>query len=78
MSRDPLRNLTIVVVEDHDDARRYLDLFLNQMGANVVVARNRRRVYRQCRLGSKASRQQNITVRIWWCPTLKYAWNGRF
>jgi two-component system chemotaxis sensor kinase CheA len=40
MLRDPLRNLTIVLVEDHDDARRYLDLFLNQMGTNVVVARN--------------------------------------
>ena len=34
-----LSNLTIVVLEDHDDAG-YLDLFLNQMGANVVVARN--------------------------------------
>jgi CheY-like chemotaxis protein len=40
MSPDRLSNLTIVVVEDHDDARRYLDLLLNQMGANVVVARN--------------------------------------
>ena len=40
MSPDRLSNLTIVVVEDHDDAQRYLDLFLNQMGANVVVARN--------------------------------------
>jgi CheY-like chemotaxis protein len=27
-------------LEDHDDARRYLGLFFNQMGANVVVARN--------------------------------------
>jgi CheY-like chemotaxis protein len=40
MSPSCLSNLTIVVVEDHDDARRYLGLFLNQMGANVVVARN--------------------------------------
>ena len=40
MSPKRLSNLTIVVVEDHDDARRYLGLFLNQMGANVVVARN--------------------------------------
>ena len=40
MSPNRLSNLTIVVVEDYDDARRYLGLFLNQMGANVVVARN--------------------------------------
>jgi CheY-like chemotaxis protein len=40
MSPSRLSNLTIVVVEDHDDVRRYLGLFLNQMGANVVVARN--------------------------------------
>jgi CheY-like chemotaxis protein len=40
MSPSRLSNLTIVVVEDHDDARRYLGLFLNQMGANVVLARN--------------------------------------
>jgi CheY-like chemotaxis protein len=40
MSPSRLSNLTIVVVEDHDDARRFLGLFLNQMGANVVVARN--------------------------------------
>src|ERR1700730_12564250 len=36
----PLSNLTIVVVEDHDDARRYIGLCLGQLGANVVVARN--------------------------------------
>ena len=36
----PLSNLTIVVVEDHDDARRYIGLFLGQLGANVVVTRN--------------------------------------
>ena len=40
MSPSRLSNLTIVVVEDHDDARRYLGLFLDRMGANVVVTRN--------------------------------------
>jgi CheY-like chemotaxis protein len=28
------------VVEDHNDARRYLELFLGQLGAKVMVARN--------------------------------------
>src|ERR1700756_4486475 len=32
--------LTIIVVEDHDDARRYLGLFLGRLGANVVMAEN--------------------------------------
>ena len=40
MAPNRLNNLTIVVVEDHDDARRYLSLSLNQMGANVVLAKN--------------------------------------
>ena len=40
MSPNRLSNLTIVVVEDHDDARRDLGLFLDRLGANVVVARN--------------------------------------
>ena len=40
MSPNRLSNLTIVVVEDHDDARRYLGLFLDRLGANVVVAGN--------------------------------------
>jgi CheY-like chemotaxis protein len=40
MSPDRLSNLTIVVVEDHDDARRYLGLFLDRLGANVVLASN--------------------------------------
>ena len=40
MSPNRLSNLTIVVVEDHDDARRYLGLFLDRLSANVVVARN--------------------------------------
>jgi CheY-like chemotaxis protein len=33
-------DLTIVIVEDHDDARRYLGLFLEHLGANVLLARN--------------------------------------
>jgi CheY-like chemotaxis protein len=40
MSPNRLSNLTIVVVEDHDDARRYLGIFLDHLGANVVLARN--------------------------------------
>ena len=40
MSPSCLIGLAIVVVEDHDDARRYLDLFLRQFGAKVMVARN--------------------------------------
>jgi CheY-like chemotaxis protein len=40
MSPNRLSNLTIVVVEDHDDARRHLGLFLDRLGAKVVVARN--------------------------------------
>jgi CheY-like chemotaxis protein len=40
MSPDCLADLKIVVVEDHDDARRYLDLFLCQLGAKVMVASN--------------------------------------
>src|ERR1700693_4165038 len=40
MSPSCLADLRIVVVEDHDDARRYLDLFLGQLGAKVMVARN--------------------------------------
>jgi hypothetical protein len=35
-----LSNLTIVVVEDHDDARRYFGLFLDRLGATVVLAKN--------------------------------------
>jgi CheY-like chemotaxis protein len=38
MSPDRLNKLTILVVEDHDDARRYLGLFLGHLGANVVLA----------------------------------------
>jgi CheY-like chemotaxis protein len=40
MSPSCLAGLAIVVVEDHDDARRYLDLFLGQLGAKVMVASN--------------------------------------
>jgi CheY-like chemotaxis protein len=40
MSPSRLNGLAIVVVEDHDDARRYLDLFLRQLGAKVLVAGN--------------------------------------
>jgi CheY-like chemotaxis protein len=36
---NPFNDLTIVVVEDHDDARKYLGLFLDHLGANVVLAR---------------------------------------
>jgi CheY-like chemotaxis protein len=35
-----LKGLAILVVEDHDDARRYVQLFLRHLGANVVGARN--------------------------------------
>ena len=40
MSLSRINGLAIVVVEDHDDARRYLELFLRQLGAKVMVAGN--------------------------------------
>jgi CheY-like chemotaxis protein len=40
MSPNTFSDLTIVVVEDHDDARRYVGLFLDHVGANVLLARN--------------------------------------
>ena len=40
MSPSCLADLRIVVVEDHNDARRYIDLFLGQLGAKVTVASN--------------------------------------
>jgi len=40
MPPNPFSDLTIVVVEDHEDARRYLGLFLDRLGANVLLARN--------------------------------------
>ena len=35
-----LSHLTLVIVEDHDDARNYLALFLTQSGAKVVLAKD--------------------------------------
>ena len=40
MSPNRLSNLTIVVVDDHNDLRRYLGIFLGHLGANVAVAEN--------------------------------------
>jgi CheY-like chemotaxis protein len=40
MSHNPLSNFTIVVVEDHDDTRKFLGNFLGHLGANVRLARN--------------------------------------
>src|SRR6201981_3369182 len=40
MSDSRLSNLTIVVVEDHDDTRRSLGILLGNLEANVVLARN--------------------------------------
>jgi CheY-like chemotaxis protein len=40
MPSDPLRNVVIVVVEDHDDARRYVGIYLRQLGAKVFEASN--------------------------------------
>jgi CheY-like chemotaxis protein len=40
MSPSSIADLKIVLVEDHDDARRYLDLFLGQLGAKVIAAKN--------------------------------------
>jgi CheY-like chemotaxis protein len=40
MPPNPFSGLTIVVVEDHDDTRGYLGLFLDRLGANVLLARN--------------------------------------
>jgi CheY-like chemotaxis protein len=40
MSHNPLSNFTIVVVEDHDDTRKFLGNFLGHLGANVILARN--------------------------------------
>jgi CheY-like chemotaxis protein len=39
MSSTRLTNLTVVVVEDHDDARRYLGVSLDRLRANVVAVR---------------------------------------
>jgi CheY-like chemotaxis protein len=40
MPPNPLSDLIIVVVEDHDDARRYLGAFLRQLGADVILAKD--------------------------------------
>jgi CheY-like chemotaxis protein len=40
MPSESLKDVVIVVVEDHDDARRYLSVYLRQLGANVVGASN--------------------------------------
>jgi CheY-like chemotaxis protein len=41
MPRKPLlANHRILVVEDHDDGRRYIENFLRQHGADVITARN--------------------------------------
>jgi CheY-like chemotaxis protein len=40
MSPNRLSNLTIVVVEDHDDSRDFVALFLRRLDANVIEARN--------------------------------------
>jgi len=41
MPRKPLlANRRILVVEDHDDARAYIEIFLRQLGADVITARN--------------------------------------
>ena len=40
MSPNRLSNLKIVVVDDHNDFRRYLGAFLGYLGADVAVAEN--------------------------------------
>jgi CheY-like chemotaxis protein len=40
MSSNRLGYCTIVVVEDHEDARTYLGSFLSRLGANVVLAKD--------------------------------------
>jgi CheY-like chemotaxis protein len=40
MSPNRRSNLTIVVVDDHKDLRRYLGIFLGHLGANIAVAEN--------------------------------------
>ena len=40
MSPDRLSNLTIVVVDDHHEIRRYVGAYLYHLGAHVVVAEN--------------------------------------
>jgi CheY-like chemotaxis protein len=40
MSPHRLSRCTIIVVEDHDDARTYLGMFLSNLGANVILAKD--------------------------------------
>ena len=40
MSPKRLSSCTIIVVEDHDDARTYLGIFLRGLGANIVLAQD--------------------------------------
>jgi CheY-like chemotaxis protein len=40
MSPHRLSHCTIIVVEDHDDARIYLGMFLSTLGANVILAKD--------------------------------------
>jgi CheY-like chemotaxis protein len=40
MSPKRLSNLTIVVVDDNNDVRRYVGAFLGHLGANVAVTEN--------------------------------------
>ena len=40
MSADLFKDLTILIVEDDDDTRTYLGLFLARLGARILVARN--------------------------------------
>jgi CheY-like chemotaxis protein len=40
MSSHRLSHCTIIVVEDHDDARTYLGKFLSRLGANVTLAKD--------------------------------------
>src|ERR1700746_3487255 len=39
MLRKPLTDLTIVIVEDHDDTRMSIGSYLDRLGANVIGAR---------------------------------------
>jgi chemosensory pili system protein ChpA (sensor histidine kinase/response regulator) len=40
MSSNRLDCCTIVVVEDHEDARTYLGIFLSRLGAKVILAKD--------------------------------------
>lgn len=40
MPPKPLSDLTIVIVEDHDDTRKSIGSYLDRLGANVTGARN--------------------------------------